>query len=106
MESRDPKSKVTNQIEVFLDLEVESNDDSVIENLTMAGFQVTELTRTLTPKGALDPSDPGSIDALSGAVWFPKSIYDLDICSKRVIMYGAGLDADHPVSVHRNLSSS
>lgn len=37
-------------------------------------------------------------DALSGAPWFPKSVFDLDICSKRVIMYGAGLDAEHPVN--------
>ncbi|KAE9550278.1 hypothetical protein FO519_006516 [Halicephalobus sp. NKZ332] len=96
VESRDPKSKIENQIEVFLDLEVECTDDSVVENLIIGGFEVTELNRTFTPKGALDPSDPGSTDALSGAVWFPKSIYDLDICSRRVIMYGAGLDADHP----------
>uniref|UniRef100_A0AC35U547 BH4_AAA_HYDROXYL_2 domain-containing protein n=1 Tax=Rhabditophanes sp. KR3021 TaxID=114890 RepID=A0AC35U547_9BILA len=98
IESRDPQSGDPTEIEVFLELELDefTSPAEVLDEIRSHGLTVDEIARTINPKGATEIKDPGTSDALSGSQWFPKTIYDLDICCKRVIMYGAGLDADHP----------
>ena len=40
----------------------------------------------------------GDLVGEEGMPWFPKRITDIDLSANRVLMYGAELDAEHPVS--------
>uniref|UniRef100_A0A1I7YHP8 BH4_AAA_HYDROXYL_2 domain-containing protein n=1 Tax=Steinernema glaseri TaxID=37863 RepID=A0A1I7YHP8_9BILA len=98
MESRDSQHGSANHIEVLMELEMEGSlrPAEVVGELRRKGLKVDEINQTFNPKNAAQISDPGSNDAIAGCPWFPKSIYDLDLCAKKVIMYGSGLEADHP----------
>jgi hypothetical protein len=52
-ESRDPKDGEKNELEVLLELELDSAQraNETMLAIQRAGFQVRELTRTLAPKG-------------------------------------------------------
>ncbi|CAB3411205.1 unnamed protein product [Caenorhabditis bovis] len=97
METRDSQDGTSTTMDVLLELElVDIRKDEAIDYMRMSGLDVHEVSFTIRPTTNDEFTEPGSEDAITGSQWFPKSIYDLDICAKRVIMYGSGLDADHP----------
>ncbi|CAJ0957725.1 unnamed protein product, partial [Mesorhabditis belari] len=99
IETRDAKEN-QNTLDTLIELELDYGMDSeqAMKLMRLNGLNVNEVSFSIQPPQTVNEKlvEPGSNDAITGCEWFPKHIKDLDICAKRVIMYGAGLDADHP----------
>lgn len=118
IESRKSRRK-SSQYEIYVDIDCEDKEKMnvllhhlrhEVDCTTFEEFERIEsspMSKEFPNKGV--PSiltsqssfDTGDLVGEDGMPWFPKRITDIDLSANRVLMYGAELDADHPVSGHK-----
>lgn len=116
IESRKSRRK-TSQYEIYVDIDCEDKEKMnvllhhlrhEVDCTTYEEFERIENSPMVKEFPALKTGhsiltsqssfDTGELIGEDGMPWFPKRIIDIDLSANRVLMYGAELDADHPVS--------
>jgi hypothetical protein len=68
LESRDPKDGEKDEIEMLIEMVLDGHQkpNEVIQAIQKVGFKIYELNLTVNPRGAVEPTDPGSLGKSCG----------------------------------------